>query len=142
MKEGKKLEGTVSFAQQNTNRWKAYSENKQLKEHEVEKMAENIQEKSGEWQKVRDRNIHNFEEQKEIVGVFVRTLENPQFGGSDYLIKTKEKGDITVFGKVALRTKMHQVKEGSVVKIVYKGKRKSAGGMTYEDYDVFINKNA
>lgn len=91
-----------------------------------------------EWKKV-ERHAHDFKENPEVIGEVVEKPES-QFGGVDFVLKTKG-GEVLVYGKTALQTKMANIKPGTMVKIVLLGERKSEKtGRTYEDFEVFTAK--
>lgn len=98
-------------------------------------MKEN--ESEGEdWVKV-EQNVHNFDEEKELIGIFKESIPS-EYEGNDFIIDARGKGDVKVFGKTALQNKLNVVKPGTPVKIVYNGEKKSEkSGRTYRDFSVF-----
>ncbi len=92
-----------------------------------------------EWIKV-SRKAHNFNEKAELVGVLIAKVKG-SFEGNDYVIEN-ESGQILVYGKTALQTKLEPIEIGTKVKIVYLGKKKSeTTKRTYEEYEVYVKKN-
>jgi len=89
-----------------------------------------------EWQEV-IKNVWDFEQEKEIVGVLIRKIDS-QFGGNDFILDVKEKGEVLIYGKTVLQNKMNDLKEGTVIKIEYLGKVTSPKTRrTYEDFRVY-----
>ena len=92
-----------------------------------------------EWQEV-IKNVWNFEEDKEIIGVLLRKVIS-QFGGNDFILDVLDKGEIMVYGKTVLQNKLSDIKEGSLIKIVYAGQVLSPKTRrTYEDFKVYLVK--
>jgi hypothetical protein len=89
-----------------------------------------------EWQEV-IKNVWDFEQDKELIGVLIRKPEG-QFGGNDFILEVKEKGEVLIYGKTVLQNKMNDLKEGTVIKIEYLGKVTSPKTRrTYEDFRVY-----
>lgn len=90
-----------------------------------------------EWNKV-EKNVWDFKKNPEIIGTLKETPDSV-FKGKDYVITDEEGKDHLVYGKTALQTKMNGIKEGTKVKIVFLGEKRSDKDRVYEDYDVYTS---
>ena len=94
-----------------------------------------------EWKKVEtsQSNMWNFQEDKELEGVYIGCDEG--VGQNESLVHHLKKDDGTVvdfWGKTVLDRQLENVENGTKVKIIYKGKAKSAKtGREFHDFDVF-----
>jgi hypothetical protein len=89
----------------------------------------------GEWREVK-REGHDFEVEPVISGVLVKKVSNG-FDKEDYVLNVKGKGDVLVFYKTALHSKMKNLEPGCVVRITYLGtKIAEKSRREYEDFKV------
>lgn len=89
-----------------------------------------------------ERTIISFEEEgDEVTGIFEEAFTfDGNFGESiGYKIKSiADDSKAIVWGTTVLNGKMDRVSEGSVIRIVYNGMKKSKrGGRTFKDFSVF-----
>lgn len=91
------------------------------------------------WEKVEANKTHDFEEEKELIGIFIGAETNVGPNKSNLYTFKKSSGEMVgVWGNTVLDTRFKNLIEGEEVKIEYKGKTKSPKtGREYHDYDVF-----
>lgn len=92
------------------------------------------------WKKVEANPAWKFEEEKELIGVYVSMDEN--VGPNNSKLYTFERPDgsmIGVWGNTMLDDKFRNIKVGEEVKIVYLGKATSEKtGREYNNFDIFL----
>ncbi len=94
------------------------------------------------YKKVEMAPAHDFEENAEVEGTYVGKQTGVGENKSNlYKLKQADGSMISVWGSTVLDTKMQNVGEGQLVKIVYEGKVKSntRKGASYKDFNVFID---
>jgi len=93
-----------------------------------------------DWKKVELSPAHNFEEEKELIGVFTGKDENVGENNSTIYHLEKQDGEMTdVWGSTVLDVRLKNIKVGEEVKIVYNGKKPSPNrkGKFYHDFEVY-----
>jgi hypothetical protein len=91
------------------------------------------------WKKVESNGaFHNFDEEKELVGIYVQKKEHQGDFDSTKIYIKKENGEVVnFFANSVLDDRMTQIQLGDTVKIVYMGKKKSKTGRMFKDWEVF-----
>lgn len=87
-----------------------------------------------EWKKI-ERDVHEFVKDEEFIATLLGKIESQQ-GGFDFLFKHNGK-EVLVWGKTVLRNKLGGIIDGTNLKIVFTGEKKSKAGRVYEDYDIY-----
>lgn len=92
-----------------------------------------------EWQEIQVKNDETWDRTGEIIGRYVQ--QQVGVGPNGSMIYTLEKEDgqkVGVWGSAVLDGKFSEIKIGSEVRIVPKGKAKSKKGVSYNDFAVFV----
>jgi len=79
---------------------------------------------------------------EEITGILISVAPSPKFDNKIYKLECKEDGNlmpIIVFGTTVLDDRMSYVREGTEVKIVFKGVEKNMKGNDTKVFEVFKN---
>jgi hypothetical protein len=78
-------------------------------------------------------------ENQEVVGTYVAQGESKEFKTPQFFFDTDEGTRVCVSGSTVLTRKMKDVTVGSVVKVIYLGKKDNEdGSRQYKDYQVFV----
>lgn len=95
-----------------------------------------------EWEKIEQAPTHDFEAEKELIGVFTGVEENVGSNNSNLYSLEKGNGErISFWGSTLLDSRMKNTQIGQEIKIVYKGKVKNEkSGRTYKNFEVFKKK--
>ena len=92
-----------------------------------------------EWVKVEPNVWKPEQDGDEISGVLVLIEEGKgKYNSRIYHIETEASKQLVVYGTTVLDDEMKYFKAGDLIKIIYKGKRKTEDGKSeYHNYDVF-----
>lgn len=92
-----------------------------------------------DWQEVQVKNDETWDRQKELTGRYIEQKANVGPNNSMmYTIQTEEGHKVGVWGSTVLDGKFHEIRIGSIVRIVPKGEAKSKKGVKYQDFAVFV----
>jgi hypothetical protein len=93
-----------------------------------------------------DRNeTHDWSKEGVLEGVYLSKRNIPTINGDSWLYTVEKKGGVKVdvWGKAMLDNFFQNIPIGSLVRITYKGKMKSAkGGRTYHAFDLEYDDSA
>ena len=92
------------------------------------------------WEKVETSPAWDFDEKKELVGLFISKEENVGENNSNlYTFELLDHSHYAVWGTTVLDIRFKNLKFGEEVKVVYLGKKPSPTrkGQFYRDFDVF-----
>jgi len=91
------------------------------------------------WEPMDMPATHNFEEEKELEGVFVGVEENVGSNNSNlYTLERKDGTRASFWGSTLLDSRLKNAVVGQEIKIVYKGKVKNEkSGRTYKNFELF-----
>lgn len=88
------------------------------------------------WEELRQK-VHNFQEEKELVGELVE-ISKSRYEGNDYTIRKEDDTCVTVYGKTAINSVMKGINIGTRLKIVYEGEMKNPNsGRMFHSFKVY-----
>jgi len=98
---------------------------------------------ANDWEKVELSPIWDFEETKELLGVYVSKEEKVGPNNSNLYEFEKPGGErIGVWGSTVLDKRFKNLQFGEEVRVVFKGEAKGEKtGRTYKDFDVYRRKS-
>lgn len=115
-----------------------------VEEMEAENKTDEVKEALGaseKWEEVNPmlEEVHDFETNKELVGVYVGKQENVGDNKSNmYTIEKKDGARVGVWGSALLNSRFERIFIGEEVKIVYLGKEKSKKtNRNYRNYSFY-----
>jgi hypothetical protein len=91
------------------------------------------------WKKINTSDMHDFENTPELIGKYDSMIPaNKQARMSSIITLLDEEGkEVKFYGCTIVDNCFENIGQGEMVKVVYKGKRKSKTGAEYKDFDVF-----